>query len=81
MSNDHRPPADDDHHPADDRAPIDGVAALMADAHVTTLSTDPHVSTGSLPTADRIVDAMHRALEAVRNDRRGATSSVYPALE
>ena len=67
--------------PGGDAIPIDGVASLMADAHVAPLSTDPHVSTGSLPATDRIVDAMHRALAAVRSDRRGATSSVYPALQ
>jgi glutaminase len=66
---------------AGDDAPTDGVASLMADAQVTALSADPHVSTGSLPTTDRIVDAMQRALTTVRPDARGATSSVYPALE
>jgi glutaminase len=53
----------------------------MADAHVTALSAEPHVSTGALPTPDRILDAMERALVAVRDDRRGTTSAVYPALE
>jgi glutaminase len=67
--------------PDDDLTPVDGVASLMADAEVAPLSAHPHVSTGSLPTTDRIVDAMQRALEIVRDDRRGATSSVYPALE
>jgi glutaminase len=62
-------------------ARIDGVASLMADADVEPLSADPHVSTGTLPPPDRIVDAMQRALDAVRRDRRGATSTVYPALE
>jgi hypothetical protein len=28
-----------------------GVAALIADAHVTALSAEPHVSTGALPVA------------------------------
>jgi glutaminase len=73
--------SDDDHPPGIDGVPIDGVAALMADAHVTPLSSEPHVSTGTLPTNDRIVDAMQRALDVVRDNRRGATSSVYPALE
>ena len=72
---------DDPHASADDLMPTDGIAALMADADVGALSSEPHVSTGSLPATDRIVDAMQRALEAVRDDRRGATSSVYPALE
>jgi glutaminase len=53
----------------------------MADAHVTALSAEPHVSTGALPTPDRILDAMERALAAVRDDCRGTTSAVYPALE
>jgi glutaminase len=52
----------------------------MADADVQPLSTHPHVSTGSLPAPDRIVLAMQRALDAVRDDHRGSTSSVYPAL-
>jgi glutaminase len=64
-----------------DVTPTDGVASLMADVDMPVLSAEPHISTGSLPAADRIVDAMHRALEAVRPDRRGATSTVYPALE
>jgi glutaminase len=65
----------------DDLVPTDGVASLMAEAEVLALSTDPHVSTGTLPTPDRIVAAMQRTLDAVRDDRRGTTSSVYPALE
>jgi len=65
----------------EDQAPNEGVASLMADAEVPLLSDRPHVSTGDLPGDDRVLDAMRRALEMVRPDRRGATSSVYPALE
>lgn len=67
-------------HRSADASPVDGVASLMAEAHVAPLSVDPHVSTGALPATERIIDAMQRALDAVRHDRRGATSTVYPAL-
>lgn len=63
-----------------DAGPTDGVASLMADADLVALSTAPHVSTGALPDVDRISDAMRRALDAVRDDQRGTTSTVYPAL-
>jgi glutaminase len=77
MSDDHRPALRDT---SGDLSPIDGVASLMADGEVTPLSMRPHVSTGSLPPVDRIVDAMQRTLDAVRDDRRGTPSTVYPAL-
>lgn len=38
------------------------------------------MSTGSLPADDRLVDAIERVLLTVRSDRRGAVSTVYPAL-
>jgi glutaminase len=66
--------------PRDDSIATDGVASLMAGADVQPLSADPHVSTGTLPAQDRILTAMQRALDAVRTDRRGVPSSVYPAL-
>lgn len=63
-----------------DLEPNEGVASLMADVDVELLSDHPHVSTGELPPDDRVLDAMRRALDVVRPDRRGATSTVYPAL-
>lgn len=74
----HTPPAGDDR--SGHASPVDGVASLMAEAQVAPLSVEPHVSTGALPATERIIDAMQRALEAVRHDQRGATSTVYPAL-
>jgi glutaminase len=59
----------------------DGVAGLMSQLALDSLSTNPHVSTGDLPQVDLIDGALERTLESIRHDDRGATSTVYPVLE
>ena len=59
--------------------PADASTGVLAGGFAP-LSAHPHVSSGSLPTPDRLIEAVEATLATVRQDNRGALSTVYPAL-